>query len=89
MSKDAPTADEVSRGAPPLRGTGADLWHVTGTVERPSQQIPVIADVDPCSPAVLVDQGPGGLARRGSHHDYHSLRYKGQGRGPIPMEVAA
>ena len=31
-----------------------------------------------CSPAVLVDLGPGGLARRGSHHDYHPLRYKGQ-----------
>ncbi len=57
MIKDTPAAVEVATGAPPLRGTGADLWHVTSTVTRPSQQIPVIADVD----VLVAGGGVGGI----------------------------
>ena len=57
MSNDAPAADEVASGAPPLSGSGADLWNVSGTVERPNQQIPVIADVD----VLVAGGGVGGI----------------------------
>ena len=52
-----PVADEVAAAAPALRGTSKDLWKVSDAVERPSQQVPVIADVD----VLVAGGGVGGV----------------------------